>query len=75
MEFEKNLKDLEDIVEKMSDEKLNLNSALKSFEKGMALVKKCRAEITRAEAKVEKLLKVYEDGRVETEPFDVSGNS
>ena len=70
MEFEKNLKALEDIVEKMSDEKLNLNEALKSFEKGMQIVKKCREDLSRAEQKVEKLIKVHEDGTAETEPFD-----
>ena len=69
MEFEKNLKALEDIVEKMSDDKLNLDSALKSFEKGMQLVKKCREDLTRAEQKVEKLIKVHEDGTTQTEPF------
>ena len=70
MEFEKNLKNLEDIVEKMSDEKLSLNEALKSFEKGMQLVKKCREDLNKAEQKVEKLIKVYEDGKIETEPFN-----
>ena len=70
MEFEKNLKSLEDIVEKMSDEKLSLNEALKSFEKGMQIVKKCREDLNRAEQKVEKLIKVHEDGTAKTEPLD-----
>lgn len=74
MEFEKNLKTLEDIVEKMSDEKLSLNEALKSFEKGMQMVKKCREDLNKAEQKVEKLIKVYEDGKIETEPFNTSDN-
>lgn len=70
MEFEKNLKALEAIVEKMSDEKLSLNEALKSFEKGMQMIKKCREDLNKAEQKVEKLIKVHEDGTTETEPFD-----
>ena len=74
MEFEKNLKTLEDIVEKMSDEKLSLNEALKSFEKGMQMVKKCREDLNKAEQKVEKLIKVYEDGKIETESFDTPNN-
>ena len=70
MEFEKNLKALETLVEKMSDEKLSLNEALKSFEKGMQIIKKCRKDLNQAEQKVEKLIKVHEDGTTETEPFD-----
>lgn len=70
MEFEKNLKALETIVEKMSDEKLSLNEALKAFEKGMQLIKKCRSDLNQAEQKVEKLIKIHEDGTAETEDFD-----
>ena len=70
MEFEKNLKALEAIVEKMSDEKLSLNEALKSFEKGMQMIKKCREDLNQAEQKVEKLIKIHENGTAETEPFD-----
>ncbi|MCY4512643.1 MAG: exodeoxyribonuclease VII small subunit [Bdellovibrionales bacterium] len=70
MEFEKNLKSLETIVEKMSDEKLSLNEALKAFEKGMQMIKKCREDLNQAEQKVEKLIKIHEDGTAETEPFD-----
>lgn len=74
MEFEKNLKFLEDIVEKMSDDKLSLNEALKRFEEGMKMVKKCREELSRTEQKVEKLIKIHEDGKAETEPFSAASD-
>ena len=70
MEFEKNLKDLEQIVEKMSSGKLNLTESLKSFKKGMDLVSKCQKSLTQAEQSVEKLIKINEDGSTETESFD-----
>ena len=70
MEFEKNLKDLEQIVEKMSDGKLNLTDSIKSFKTGMDLISKCQKSLKQAEQSVEKLIKVNEDGSVETESFD-----
>lgn len=67
MEFEKNLKALEDIVNKMSQGQMELSEGLKAFEKGMELVKKCRKDLTQAEQSVEKLIKVHENGEIETE--------
>ena len=67
MEFEKNLKALEEIVEKMSQGQLSLSEGLKSFKEGMKLVKKCQVDLTHAEQSVEQLIKVHEDGKVETQ--------
>ena len=72
MDFEKNLKALEKIVEKMGAEKLNLTDALKDFQKGMDLVKKCEKDLSSAEQKVEKLLEVSPTGKIKTEPFNTS---
>ncbi|MGI9548843.1 MAG: exodeoxyribonuclease VII small subunit [Bdellovibrionales bacterium] len=69
MEFEKNLQDLEKIVEKMSEEQISLTEAIKSFKKGMEIVKKCQKELTRAEQEVEKLIGVKDDGKLETTAF------
>ena len=69
MEFEKNLKDLERIVETMSAGRLSLSESLKAFEKGMVLIKKCQKDLVQAEQSVEKLIKAHEDGTTETEPF------
>ncbi len=70
MEFEKNLKDLEKIVEKMSGEQISLTEAIKSFQKGMEIVKKCQTQLSQAEQSVEKLIKVNTDGTVETKTFE-----
>ncbi len=70
MEFEKSLKDLEKIVEKMSEEQISLTEAIKSFKKGMEIVKKCQTELNKAEQSVGKLLKVNSDGKAEIEPFE-----
>ena len=70
MEFEKNLKDLEKLVDKMSSGEMSLDEAIKSFEKGMELVKKCRKELNHSEQKVQKLIKVHESGRLETETLN-----
>ena len=67
MEFEKNLKALEEIVEKMSQGQLSLSEGLNSFKEGMKLVKKCQADLTHAEQSVEKLIKIHEDGQIETQ--------
>lgn len=67
MEFEKNLKSLEKIVEKMSQGELSLSESLKSFEEGIKLVKKCQKDLTHAEQSVEKLIKIHKDGEIETE--------
>ena len=69
MEFEKNLKDLERIVETMSSGRLSLSESLKAFEEGMVLVKKCQKDLNQAEGSVEKLIKAHENGETETEPF------
>lgn len=70
MDFEKNLKELEDIVEKMSEGKLNLTDSLKSFKKGMGLVSECQKSLNQAEQKVEELIKINSDGTLETKPFN-----
>ena len=72
MEFEKNLKELEKLVDQMSSGDIGLDKVLKSFEKGMQLIKKCQQDLSRAEKKVEKLIKVHEDGKIETEDIDTS---
>ena len=70
MEFEKNLKELEDIVEKMSSGQMSLTESLDSFKKGMGFVSKCQKSLNKAEQSIEKLIKVNQDGSIETESFD-----
>lgn len=70
MEFEKHLKELENLADKMSSGQIGLNESLETFKQGMKLIEKCRKEISQAEQSVKKLMKVNEStGEVETEDF------
>lgn len=67
--FEQSLHDLETIVKELEDGGLNLETALKNFERGINLVRACQSELTAAEQRVQILttnnnnenLKPYED--------------
>lgn len=56
LNFEKNLADLEAIVEKLEKGDVNLEQSLKEFEKGIALVRNCQQALNEAELRVEKLV-------------------
>ena len=56
IDFESSLKQLESIVEKLEDEDINLEDSVKSFEKGISLVKECQKQLHNAELKIKKLL-------------------
>lgn len=71
MEFEENLNQLEQIVEKMESGNLSLEESLKAFEKGVALSKACHEKLQQAEEKVKLLLGVDDDGQPQTKPYDV----
>ena len=55
-DFEKTLKELEQLVEKMEAGELGLEDSLRQFEHGIALTRSCQAALTRAEQKVRILL-------------------
>jgi exodeoxyribonuclease VII small subunit len=74
MNFEKALADLEAIVEKLEKGGLPLNESLALFEKGVKLAKFLREELSKAEKRVEILLK-DEKGEVRAEPFSVEGEA
>lgn len=69
MGFEKKLKRLEEIVEKMETGDLSLDDSLKSFEEGVKLSKECHVQLTEAEQKVKLLVKENSDGSLETKDF------
>jgi exodeoxyribonuclease VII small subunit len=62
--FEKDMCDLEKLVEKLEKGELSLQDSLSHFEKGVVLTKKCTQALAQAEQKVKKLT---EDN--ELEPF------
>ncbi|MCI4444427.1 MAG: exodeoxyribonuclease VII small subunit [Candidatus Aminicenantes bacterium] len=69
MNFEKALSELEQIVNKLEKGGLALNESLALFEKGVRLARYLRAELDKAEKKVEILLK-DEKGELEAKDFN-----
>ena len=54
-DLEKNLQELEKLVEKMESGKLSLEESLQLFERGITLTKACQSVLKNAEQKVQKL--------------------
>ena len=75
MEFEKRLKRLEDIVEKMESGELSLDDSLKLFEEGVKLSRDCQSQLTAAEEKVKVLLSIDSDGKLVTSDFNIGSES
>ncbi len=69
MDFEKKLKRLEEIVHTMEEGDLALEKSLQLFEEGVKLSRECQTQLTDAEQKVLKLLKVNDSGTPVTENF------
>ena len=67
-DFEKSLKELETIVERMEKGEQTLEMSLKDFERGNTLATACRASLEEAEQRIEKLVK--KSGGFEREPFE-----
>lgn len=66
--FEKSVKKLEEIVEKMEEEDLPLDKSLKLFEDGIKQARFCEEKLSEAEGKVEKL--IQKNGQLKKEPFE-----
>jgi exodeoxyribonuclease VII small subunit len=69
MNFEKALTELEQIVNKLEKGGLPLNESLALFEKGIKLARFLRAELDKAERKIEILIK-NEKGELKPEEFE-----
>ncbi len=65
--FEKDLQELEDLVEKMEGGDLSLEDSLVHFERGIALTRACQKALTEAEQKIQILL--AEGGSQKLQPF------
>ncbi len=70
--FEKDLEKLEAIVEALEEGGLPLDEALKKFEQGIGLAKRCEKALSQAEKKIELLTK-NAGGELETEAFESDG--
>jgi len=60
IQFEQQLKALEDIVSSMENGTLSLDDSLKAFEKGVSLTRSCMQTLDKAELKVKKLSQMNE---------------
>lgn len=52
MDFEKSIKDLENICNKMEDENLPLDEGVKLYEEGVTIAKDCYSELNKIKGKV-----------------------
>ena len=67
--FEQDLESLEAIVGALEEGGLSLDDALKQFESGITLARRCEKALSEAEKKIEILVK-NADGYLEPQPFD-----
>lgn len=67
--FETSLAELEQIVAKLEDGDLPLEQSLQLFEKGIKLSRECRERLTKAERRIEILMKDA-DGELTTEEIE-----
>ncbi len=66
--FEEDLKELESIANNLENGELNLDEAIKEFEKGMKLSKECTKKLDLAEKKINILLQ-DDQGNLKEEEF------
>jgi exodeoxyribonuclease VII small subunit len=50
--FEKSLDELEELIAQSENGEIDLNSMVANYQKGMSLIKSCRAELEKAELQV-----------------------
>ena len=67
-DFEKSLKELESLVERMEQGEQSLEQSLKDFEKGIALTRQCQQALQQAEQRVQQL--ISQGGQDELVPFE-----
>jgi len=74
LKFEEALKRLEQIVDSIEQGKIGLEDSIKSYEEGMALVRRCRTVLQEAEQKIQYLQASGSDGLTEASPTTTSKN-
>lgn len=68
--FEQSLEALQQIVDDLEAGSLPLSQSLEKYELGVQCLQECHQALSAARQKVEKLVRLDEDGQVITEPFD-----
>jgi len=59
--FEEAIKALTEIVSKIEQGQISLESSIEQYERGMALIKHCRGILQNAEKRIEKISKQHEE--------------
>ncbi len=67
LSFEQAIKELTNIVGKIEQGQIPLQDSLKQYERGMALIKHCRAILERAEKRIEKISEPDEKSQKRTD--------
>ena len=70
MSFEKDMKRLESIVEKMENSDLDLEEAVALFEEGLKKSHQCQEHLEKAEQKVKVLLGIDKNSKPKTKDFE-----
>lgn len=68
--FEDALEQLEDIVHDLEEGQIGLTEAMKRYEQGVKLLRRCYGMLERAERKIELLTGTDDEDAAETDPFD-----
>jgi len=68
--FEEALEQLKQCLEALESEELTLDQSLEQYESGVGHLKHCHRAIAAAKQKIEKLVKIDDDGNAIVESFD-----
>ena len=67
LSFEENLKELENIVEKLESGEIDLEKSVQLYEEGMILKKKCEEKLKKVELQIKKIKSV--NNKIKKEEF------
>ncbi len=70
LSFEEALGELEGIVRGLETGEAPLEDSIGAYERGIALRKHCEGKLRDAQAKIEKISSIGQDGSVQTQPLD-----
>jgi exodeoxyribonuclease VII small subunit len=70
--FEQALAELERIVRDLEDGRTGLEEALRRYEQGVALLKRCHGQLRQAEQRINELIAQDSTGNAVTRPFEHS---
>jgi exodeoxyribonuclease VII small subunit len=71
MSFEQSLKELEQIVQDLERGQLDLDAAIRAYERGTTLKSHCESKLKEAQLRVDKIT-VGQDGRIGAEPAELA---